>query len=86
MTDAERIARLPEVAGDRLLTSLANFEHRCKVHLAEEQAKIAPDNSLIALLCDGVRLAREHANLAVQRLQIGDAPGAAAGQREGGSA
>lgn len=51
---------LPEVGGDVMLSSLDNFEHRCKVHLADEQRKIAPDNSLIALICDAVRLCREH--------------------------
>jgi len=36
------------------------LEHRCLVYLAKEQDEILPDNGLIALLCDGVRLAREY--------------------------
>jgi hypothetical protein len=40
--------------------SNADFERRCLVYLAEEQDKLSPDNGLIALLCDGVRLAREY--------------------------
>lgn len=51
---------LPVVGGDRLMTSLDDFEHRCLVHLREEQLRVSPDNGLIALLCDAVRLAREH--------------------------
>lgn len=47
------------VGGRRLLRSLADFERACKVHIAEEQDKLNPDNALIALLCDAVRLARE---------------------------
>ncbi len=50
---------LPEVAGRVLPTTLADFERRCRVYLREEQAKPSPDNALVALLCDGVRLARE---------------------------
>jgi hypothetical protein len=42
--------------------SNADFEHRCMVYLAEEQDKLSPDNGLIALLCDGVRLAREYSS------------------------
>jgi hypothetical protein len=47
------------VAG-RMEGSNADFEHRCLVYLAEEQDKLSPDNGLIALLSDGVRLAREY--------------------------
>jgi hypothetical protein len=51
---------LPEVAGDSLPTTLAQFELRAKHYLADEQAKISPDTALIGLLCDAVRLAREN--------------------------
>jgi hypothetical protein len=54
--------RLPAVAGNRLPCSLQEFERRCLVHLMWEQEKPLPDNGLIALLCDGVRLAREQAD------------------------
>lgn len=50
---------LPAVAG-RMECSNATFERRCLIALAEEQEKLNPDNNLIAILCDGVRLAREH--------------------------
>jgi hypothetical protein len=50
---------LPEVAGRRLLTSHADFEHRCKVLLMEEQDKPLPNNALIDVLCNAIRLSRE---------------------------
>ncbi len=53
---------LPSVAGRRLSTSIADLENRCLVHLAEEQEKLMPDNALIAVLCDAVRLGREYAD------------------------
>ena len=56
MTEQE--APLPAVAG-RLDRTIADFERACLVHLAEEQARPNPDNALIAVLCDAVRLARE---------------------------
>ncbi len=43
--------------------SIAYFDHRCKVRLYEEQRKPDPDNALIALLCEAVRLGREYARL-----------------------
>ena len=48
------------VAGSHLTRSLADFERSCESRLAEEQEKLAPDNHLIAVLCDAVRLSREH--------------------------
>jgi len=51
---------LPLVEGRRLDCTNALFEHRCLVYLDHEQRKIAPDNGLIALLCDAVRLVREY--------------------------
>ncbi len=53
---------LPSVAGRRLSTSIAALENRCLVHLANEQEKLMPDNALIAVLCDAVRLGREYAD------------------------
>lgn len=47
-----------QIAGSYTGT-LQQFEHRCNLVLAEEQEKIAPDNVLIALLCDAVRINRE---------------------------
>jgi hypothetical protein len=56
--------QLPEVGGEMLPTTLAQFEQRCKVQLADEQRKPNPDNALIGLLCDAVRLARENESMA----------------------
>ncbi len=51
---------LPEVAGN-FNDTLENFERRCRIALKTEQEKILPDNSIVALLCDAVRLKREFA-------------------------
>jgi hypothetical protein len=51
---------LPKIAGRSLGCSLNEFERRCKVWLATEQEKPLPDNALVALLCDAVRLGREY--------------------------
>lgn len=61
--------KLPEVAGKRLLQSHADFERACKVELSTEQAKPNPDNALIGLICDAVRLSREH--VAVMKAPLG---------------
>ena len=50
------------VAGTWMNRSLGAFMHACEVALGAEQAKLAPDTHLIALLCDAVRLARESAS------------------------
>jgi hypothetical protein len=47
------------VAG-RFDRSIADFIRACSVHLVEQQESIAPNNALIAVLCDSIRLAREH--------------------------
>jgi hypothetical protein len=52
--------RLPEVAGRRIATSNAEFERKCLVYLYHEQRKILPDNAVIALFCEAVRLTREY--------------------------
>ena len=51
------------VAG-QLEVTIADVMHRCDVWLAAEQSKVRPDNALIALLCDCIRLAREYADYA----------------------
>lgn len=53
-----RETELPAVAG-RFDRTLADFERSCLVHLDEEQRRANPDNALIAVLCDAVKLARE---------------------------
>jgi hypothetical protein len=49
---------LPTVSG-RLERTLDALERGALVMLAHEQEKILPDNALIAVLCDTVRLCRE---------------------------
>lgn len=51
---------LPIVEGRRLDGTLEEFVRSCRVLLAEEQRRVAPNNALVSLLCDGVRLAREY--------------------------
>jgi hypothetical protein len=60
--DPEFDPSLPKVAGRSLTRSLYDFQRACLVTLAEEQAKPLPDNALVALLCDAVRLSREQAD------------------------
>lgn len=51
---------LPAVGGRRMDRSLADFERACRVLLMEEQERVSPNNALISVLCDAVRLSREH--------------------------
>lgn len=55
------------VAGRYLSTSLRAFVRACEVHIEEELRKLSPDTTTIALLCDAVRLAREHVRMAMSR-------------------
>jgi hypothetical protein len=48
------------VSGRILNTTIAEFERRCGLYLADEQKKPSPDSCLIGLLCEAVRLAREY--------------------------
>jgi hypothetical protein len=52
------------VGGEFMERTLADFERACEVHIEEEQARPLPNNALIAVLCDAVRLSREHARVA----------------------
>jgi hypothetical protein len=47
------------VAGVRMERSIADFIRSCNVDLVAEQESISPNNGLIAVLCDAVRLASE---------------------------
>lgn len=47
------------IDGTYMDRSLNDFAHACEVYIEVEQAKLAPDNALIALLADAVRLTRE---------------------------
>ena len=49
------IVALPDVMNGSLLT----FARRIRVTIEREQAKLNPDNALIALLCDAARLGWE---------------------------
>lgn len=51
---------LPSVGGRRLDHTIAEFERRAERLLKDEQEKIAPDNVMVAFLCDAVRLGREY--------------------------
>ena len=47
------------VEGNIMERSLHDFVRGCCVYIQNQQAQPAPDNTLISLLCDAVRLARE---------------------------
>lgn len=53
---------LPTVAGRSMDRTIADFERSCCVLLGEEQRKPNPDNALIGVLCDAVRLGREYSD------------------------
>jgi hypothetical protein len=52
------------VGGDRMSLTLMEFEHRCCVAIEREMENTNPDNGLIGLLCEAVRLSREMCRLA----------------------
>jgi len=58
--DAEMPEGLPAVGGRHMEQTIQEHERRCLVFLAEEQRKPSPDNALVALLCDSVRMGREY--------------------------
>jgi len=47
------------IGGRRIEGSLLNLKRAAKVCIANEQKKLSPDNALISVLCDTVRLVRE---------------------------
>jgi len=51
--------KLPEVEG-AMEGSIANLERACRVLIKEEQEKVSPNNTLIAVLCNSVRMGREY--------------------------
>lgn len=57
--DDDPMSDLPDAAGPMTIT-LIEFERRARVLMADEQAKPSPDTRLIGLLCEAVRLKREH--------------------------
>jgi hypothetical protein len=50
---------LPEVSGRMIEGSIDNLERRAKLYIGKELEKLEPDNALIAILSDTVRLGRE---------------------------
>ena len=47
------------VAGVSMNRSLGSFIRACEVYIQKESQKLLPDNALVSLLCDAVRLTRE---------------------------
>lgn len=68
MTPDSDIDRLPEVAGRICEWSIYELERRCRVYIQREQEKPSPDNDLIVVLCNAVRLGREHSDFATKHL------------------
>lgn len=60
---------LPQVGGSIMEWSLEDFAHKCRFYLGEEQEKPSPDNGLVAVLCNAVRLAREQVKMAKSNLE-----------------
>ena len=56
----DELEALPSVAGRMVTGTLADLMRRAQRFLADEQDKPMPDNALIGVLCDTVRLVREH--------------------------
>lgn len=50
---------LPEVAGRIIEGSIEQLEFRARFYIGKELEKLDPDNALIAVLSDTVRLGRE---------------------------
>jgi hypothetical protein len=55
------------VVGTKMERALDEFVQACEVHIEDEQSKILPDNSLISILCDSVRLARKFDAVIIER-------------------
>lgn len=67
----------PRIAGDTLPDGVSIADHLRRLHalVGEEQSKISPDNVIIGVLCDSVRLVREHLGL-VNKYLLANEPGA----------
>ena len=68
------MSELPEVAGRHIEGSLEALERRAKFYIAEQQEKPSPDNALIALFCDTIRLCREYADTVENRPLLDSSP------------
>ena len=54
------MSSLPEVAGRRVVRGVEYLEKCARVCIEEEQARALPDNALIGVLADAVRLCRQY--------------------------
>ena len=76
VTKAEAIGKddsgLPTVGGRRMNRSNEDFERACLVLIGEEQRGLNPNNALIAVLCDSVRLSREACDMATTPMVTAD--------------
>lgn len=52
------------VGGERMERSIADFVRACECLIVDEQEEASPDNALISVLCDAVRLTREMERMA----------------------
>ena len=59
MNPCEEVA----VGGNQLLVSNAQFERSCNVLIWEEQQKLEPNNAIVDVLCNAIRLSREHCHV-----------------------
>ena len=62
------ISNLPEVVGERVEGTLLDLDRRARRMIACEQEELCPDNALVAILCNTVRLIREHVLLVKERV------------------
>jgi len=63
--------QLPAVAGTICLRSSQELERAALICIRDEQAKLNPDNHLIGVLCDTVRLCREVGGPFFSRTDVG---------------
>lgn len=62
--DAGKLLSPVTVGGEWMENTIAYHVRACEVLMAEEQEKPLPNNAMIAVLCDSVRLTREYLRLA----------------------
>lgn len=67
MNESLEQPELPQVAGRRIATSNERFERSALVCLMHEQDEMFPDNALISVLCESVRLVRQYTDHAGAR-------------------
>ncbi|MFB3926603.1 MAG: hypothetical protein ACE14T_11175 [Syntrophales bacterium] len=59
---------IASVAGIYMDRSLADFRKACEVLIIDEEKNIHPNNALISVLCDAIRLTREFTHCTIPRL------------------